>query len=167
MKAGKGGVRVARTMLTGLGLGVLVWSLVADAVAQQPRASHRKDLGRPSPAGKSPAPTYAKDVAAILQAKCQNCHRTHQVGPVRPRDLRAGPKRGRPTSASVTEERSMPPWKPTPGVGPKLKHDQSLTPRRDRCPHRLGRRGCRAGNPKDLPAARPVTPRVGSSARPI
>jgi mono/diheme cytochrome c family protein len=34
----------------------------------------------PAPAG-SPSPTYYKDVAAILQKNCQECHRPGQVAP--------------------------------------------------------------------------------------
>ena len=113
---------------------------------------------------KKPAPTYTKDVAPILQSKCQSCHRRHQVGPFALETYEQARKRSHDIAA-VTEERSMPPWKPTRGVGPKLKHDQSLTRERDRDPRRLGRGGRPAGDPKDLPPP-PSSPRVGSSGRP-
>ena len=102
---------------------------------------------------KTQAPTYAKDVAAILQAKCQNCHRKHQVGPFPLETYEQARKRSHDI-ASVTEERSMPPWKPTPGVGPKLKHDQSLTHAEVDILAAWADAGAPLGDPKDLPTPR-------------
>jgi hypothetical protein len=73
------------------------------------------------------APTFTRDVAPILQAKCQNCHRRGQAGPFALESYEQARKRAADI-ASVVEERSMPPWKPSAGVGPKLKHDRSLSP---------------------------------------
>ena len=78
-----------------------------------------------SKAGES-TPTYTKDVAPILQKKCQNCHRKNQIGPFSLETYEQARKRASDI-ASVVSERLMPPWKPAPGVGPKLKHDQSLS----------------------------------------
>ena len=76
---------------------------------------------------KSAAPTYARDVRPILQKKCQSCHRRDQVGPFALETYEQARKRSFDI-ASVTDDRSMPPWKPKPGFGPRLKHDPSLTP---------------------------------------
>ena len=54
----------------------------------------------------------------------------------------------------MTEERSMPPWKPTRGVGPKLKHDQSLTPAEIEILAAWAAAGAPLGDPKDLPPPR-------------
>jgi hypothetical protein len=77
-------------------------------------------------AGGKEAPTFTKDVAPILQAKCQSCHRRDQVGPFPLETYQQARKRAADIAA-VAEDRVMPPWKPAPGVGPKLKHDRSLT----------------------------------------
>jgi len=82
----------------------------------------------PAPAaGPRPTPTFTKDVAPILQAKCQGCHRKDQVGPFALETYDQARKRATDIAA-VVSDRTMPPWKPARGVGPKLKHDQSLTP---------------------------------------
>ena len=108
------------------------------------------DPGAAPASGKKAAPTYTKDVAPILQAKCQNCHRRHQVGPFALETYEQARKRSRDIAA-VTEERSMPPWKPTAGVGPKLKHDQSLTHAEIAILAAWAEAGAPRGDPKDLP----------------
>ena len=45
----------------------------------------------------------------------------------------------------------MPPWKPTRGVGPKLKHDQSLTRAEIAILAAWAEAGAPRGDPKDLP----------------
>ena len=45
----------------------------------------------------------------------------------------------------------MPPWKPTPGVGPKLKHDQSLTSAELAVLAAWAEGGAPPGDPKDMP----------------
>ena len=99
------------------------------------------------------APTYTKDIAAILQAKCQSCHRRHQVGPFALETYEQARKRAHDIAA-VTEERSMPPWKPTRGFGPKLKHDQSLTAKEITVLAAWAEAGSPLGDPKDLPPPR-------------
>jgi hypothetical protein len=104
----------------------------------------------PAQKPKSTGPSYAKDVAPILQAKCQNCHRRHQIGPFALETYEQARKRAHDI-ALVTSERSMPPWKPTPGIGPKLKHDQSLTPAEVAIIAAWADGGAPLGDPKDLP----------------
>jgi Copper type II ascorbate-dependent monooxygenase, C-terminal domain len=79
------------------------------------------------PTQKAEPPTFTKDVAPILQAKCQSCHRRGQVGPFALETYEQARKRA-DDIAGVVEDHLMPPWKPAPGVGPKLQHDLSLTP---------------------------------------
>src|SRR5205085_9755993 len=123
---GNGGARATPAGIVGLGLVICAWGLVAAAWGQGPTQVKKPAPSAEPAQGKKPAPTYTKDVAPILQAKCQNCHRRHQVGPFALETYEQARKRARDIAA-VTEERSMPPWQPTRGVGPKLKHDQSLT----------------------------------------
>jgi hypothetical protein len=141
MRVGNGGARATRAGIVGLGLAVGSWGGVAAAWGQGPLQA------------KKPAPTYTKDVASILQAKCQNCHRLHQVGPFALETYEQARKRAHDI-AWVTEERSMPPWKPTPGVGPKLKHDQSLTRGEIAILAAWAEAGAPRGDPKDQPPPR-------------
>jgi Copper type II ascorbate-dependent monooxygenase, C-terminal domain len=147
-------------------LGFAAWGLEAAAMSQEPVAKEKKTPAGQGPnsaskttasegpaRGKKPAPTYTKDVAVILQSKCQTCHRRHQVGPFALDTYEQARKRSHDIAA-VTEERSMPPWKPTRGVGPKLKHDQSLTHEEIQVLAAWAEAGAPRGDPKDLPPPR-------------
>jgi len=70
-------------------------------------------------------PTYSGDVARILQKNCQGCHRPGEIGPFALDTYEQARKRAGDI-AEIVGDRRMPPWKPTPGVGLKLKHDRSL-----------------------------------------
>ena len=67
-------------------------------------------MGKEPAPGKEP-PTFTKDVAPILQQKCQNCHRRHHVGPFALETYEQARKRAGDI-ATVAGERLMPPWKP-------------------------------------------------------
>ena len=116
MRAANGREWAWRARLALLVLAVGARGLTADLWAQQASAARRKPPVVATAGTKVPAPTYTKDVAAILQAKCQNCHRRHQVGPFALETYEQARKRAHDIAA-VTEERSMPPWKPTSGRG--------------------------------------------------
>jgi hypothetical protein len=150
MRVGKGGAAAKRAGLAGLGVALCAWGLVAAAPGQGPAQGKKTASGVPLATVKKPAPTYTKDVAAILQSKCQNCHRRHQVGPFALETYEQARKRSRDIAA-VTEERSMPPWKPTAGVGPRLKHDQSLTQAEIGVLTAWAEAGAPRGDPKDMP----------------
>ena len=132
--------------------------------ARTPRSKRGQRSRRRSAKATKPATayTYTKDVAPILQAKCQNCHRRHQVGPFALETYEQARKRSHDIAA-VTEERSMPPWKPTPGRGPQAQARPVVDPRRDRDPRRLGRGGRPARRPQGPAAAAHV--RRGLEAR--
>jgi hypothetical protein len=150
MRFGKGEAGATRAGLAGVGFALCAWGLVAEAPGQG-TAQTKKTASDVSLAKmKRPAPTYTKDVAAILQSKCQNCHRRHQVGPFALETYEQARKRSKDIAA-VTEERSMPPWKPTAGVGPRLKHDQSLTHAEIGILAAWAEAGAPRGDPKDMP----------------
>src|SRR5438045_8750860 len=71
--------------------------------------------------------TFSKDVAPILQAKCQNCH---EPGSIAPMSLRTF-EETRPWAKSIRQRvstRQMPPWHIDRSVGvQKFKNDMSLT----------------------------------------
>ena len=89
---------------------------------------HVKAVGCPipKPAKEALRPTYTRDVAAILQRNCQECHRHGQVGPFPLETYEQARKRARDIS-TVVEGHQMPPWKPDPHFGPKFKNDRSLS----------------------------------------
>ncbi|HWE40721.1 MAG TPA: redoxin domain-containing protein [Isosphaeraceae bacterium] len=80
----------------------------------------------PEPPRAATRPTFAGEVAAILQKNCRDCHRPGQVGPFSLVTYEQARKRA-DDIAAVAESRTMPPWKPMPGVGPKFQHDRSLS----------------------------------------
>ena len=149
-------------LVVGLGLVACAPGLIAAALCQEPAPARKKPVPADAAAAsktarsdapaaaKKASPTYSKDVAPILQSKCQSCHRRHQVGPFA-LDTYEQARRRAHDIASVTEERSMPPWKPTRGVGPKLKHDQSLTRQEIKILASWAEAGAPPGDPKDLP----------------
>jgi hypothetical protein len=112
-------------------------------------------LLRPAQGGDEPAlpraaPTFSRDVAPILQKKCQNCHRRGHVGPFALETYEQAQKRAHDIAAVATD-RVMPPWKPAPGVGPKLKHDQSLGAAEIAVLQAWAEAGCPPGETKDMP----------------
>jgi mono/diheme cytochrome c family protein len=109
-------------------------------------------IGCPLPnwPAESKAVTYSHDVARIFQAHCQECHRPGQVGPFSLMSYRDAAKRAHDI-ASVVEERRMPPWKPAPGLGPKFKHDRSLSDVEIASVIAWSEAGAPEGNAADLP----------------
>src|SRR5262245_13605153 len=74
----------------------------------------------------SPAVTFTKDVAPILQRACQNCHRPGQMAPMSLLSYQDA----RPWARSIKQrvvEGAMPPWGIDPHVGiQRFKNDPSL-----------------------------------------
>jgi hypothetical protein len=103
------------------------------------------------PTGGDGPPTFTKDVAPILQQRCQSCHRRDQIGPFVLETYEQARKRATDI-AVVAEDQSMPPWKPTAGVGPKLKHDRSLTAREIAVLTAWAEAGAPRGEPEHMPS---------------
>jgi peroxiredoxin len=97
------------------------------------------------------AVTYAKDVAPILQKRCQECHRPGEVGPMSLLTYGAA-KNWSKTIREVVSEQRMPPWHADPAHG-KFKNDRSLSQEeRDTILEWIDR-GCAKGDDKGLPPA--------------
>ncbi len=99
------------------------------------------------------APTYAKDVAAILQKNCQDCHRPGQVAPFSLLTYDQARKRGADIG-HVTAEKAMPPWPASttyggPFLDQRVLSDADLKTLKD-----WVEAGCPEGDPKDAPAPR-------------
>lgn len=102
------------------------------------------------PVGQASPPTFTKDVSRLLQKHCQQCHRKGEVAPFPLMTYEHARKRASDI-AYVVAERSMPPWKPEPGVGPKLKHDRSLPPEDRAVFEAWAEAGAPRGDDKDMP----------------
>jgi mono/diheme cytochrome c family protein len=100
--------------------------------------------------------TFAKDVAPIFQAKCQECHQPNSIAPmslITFQDVR-------PWARSIKERvasRQMPPWHIDRSVGvQKFKNDMSLSDDQVDTIVRWVDGGAPQGDPKDLPAPKPL-----------
>ena len=95
------------------------------------------------------APTFNKDVAPILYARCAQCHRPGEVAPFPLLTYQDAAKRAA-LIASVTASRFMPPWKPEPGYG-RFQHERRLTDAEIATLAEWAKSGAAEGNPKDKP----------------
>ena len=100
--------------------------------------------------------TFAKDIAPILQAKCQDCHQPNSIAPM----SLISYEETRPWARSIKSRvaaRQMPPWHIDRSVGvQKFKNDMSLTDEQVDTIVRWVDAGAPQGNPKDMPAPRPL-----------
>ncbi len=115
-------------------------------------------MAAPGLAAENPAKpvTFSKDVAPILQQKCQECHQPGSIAPmslITYQDVR-------PWARSIklrVATRQMPPWHIDPGVGvQKFKNDMSLTDAQVDTIVRWVDGGALRGDPKDLPPPVPL-----------
>src|SRR5579862_1776226 len=116
MTPAKSPVALATTLAFGVFLTLSASLYAADAAATS---------ASPAPAAK--AVTFAKDVAPILQARCQECH---HKGAMAPMSL-VSYEETRPWAKAIKQRvvtRQMPPWHIDKTVGvQKFKNDISLT----------------------------------------
>ena len=99
-------------------------------------------------------PTFAKDIAPILQAKCQDCHRKGTAAPM----SLVTYQEVRPWAKAIRERvvtRNMPPWHIDKTVGiQSFQNDRSLTDGQINTIVRWVDTGAPLGDPKDLPPPR-------------
>src|SRR6476660_500221 len=104
--------------------------------------------------------TFSKDVAPILQAKCQACH---EPGSIAPMSLRTY-QETRPWAKSIKDrvaQRQMPPWHIDRSVGiQKFKTDISLTDEQLDTIVAWVEQGALEDNPADMPALKPVNDKL-------
>lgn len=100
----------------------------------------------------SAAVTFAKEVAPIMQAHCQECHRPGEGAPMSLLSY----EEARPWAKSIkkaVETRAMPPWHADPTIG-KWKNDRSLSQSEIETLVGWVDAGAPLGNPADLPPPR-------------
>jgi hypothetical protein len=99
--------------------------------------------------------TFSKDIAPILQARCQECHRKGSMAPMSLMTY----EETRPWAKSIRQRvitRQMPPWHIDRTVGvQQFKNDMSLSDDQIKMIVRWVDAGAPAGDPKDMPAPRP------------
>ena len=102
----------------------------------------------------TPPPTFSKDVAPILQEKCQSCHREGQMAPM----SLVTYEQTRPWAKAIKTRvvaRQMPPWHIDKTVGiQQFENDMSLTDDQISVIARWVDAGAPQGNPKDMPTAK-------------
>ena len=100
--------------------------------------------------------TFSRDVAPILQAKCQECHQPNSIAPMSLITYADA----RPWARSIRERvsmRQMPPWHIDRNVGVRaFKNDMSLTDAQVDTIVRWVDGGAPQGNPRDLPRPKPL-----------
>ncbi len=104
--------------------------------------------------------TYARDIAPIVQQRCENCHRPGQVAPFSLTNYEEA-KSHAEMILEVTGQRIMPPWIPGPEtehrfVGQRWLSDGELKLLAD-----WVKAGCSLGDVADLPPPA-LSQRVGS-----
>jgi hypothetical protein len=115
-------------------------------------------LGVATRAADAPAKqvTFSKDVAPILQAKCQECHQPNSIAPMSLITYQDA----RPWARSIKERvstRQMPPWHIDRSVGVQhFKNDMSLTDDQISTIVNWVDGGAVQGDPKDMPPPKPL-----------
>jgi peroxiredoxin len=108
--------------------------------------------------GRAPRPkaaaklSYTKDVAPIIQNRCQECHRPGQIGPM-PLLTYDDVSSWSEMIREVVREKRMPPWHAAPGHL-KFKNDRGLSAEDRTTLLSWIDQGCPKGDERDLPAAR-------------
>lgn len=128
----------------------------ATVVRAQPQAPAAPVAPRPAPQPSSRAnvPTFARDVAPILQAKCQPCHRSGYSAPMALEDYDQIRPWARAIRARVVD-RQMPPWHIDRSVGVQaFKNDRSLTDAEIATISQWAAGGAPRGDLNDLPPPR-------------
>lgn len=98
--------------------------------------------------------TYYRDVLPILQNHCQGCHRPGEVGPFPLMTYRQA-SRWAADIKEYTQDRKMPPWKPT--AGPAFHGERKLTDKEIATLAEWADSGAPEGDPKDAPPLKQFT----------
>lgn len=96
------------------------------------------------------APTFTRDIAPILQARCEACHRPGQVGPFSLQSYEDVKGRAK-MIASVLEEGIMPPWNADARFDGVFANERKIRPAEKELVLRWIAEGMPRGNPADAP----------------
>jgi peroxiredoxin len=109
-------------------------------------------LGRTALPTLRPTVAYSKDVARIVDAKCQGCHRPNQIGPM-PLMTADDATAWAPMIKRVVTSGRMPPWHADPQFG-HFANDRRLSDAEKQMLIAWIDQGCPPGDPKDAPPAK-------------
>jgi mono/diheme cytochrome c family protein len=127
-----------------------MWPMVAGTIAFVALLSVRSQAVGESQQPAAP-PTFTKDIAPILQQKCQVCHQPNSIAPMALLTYEDARKYARRIKTKVSE-RLMPPWHIDKTVGiQEFKNDRSLSDKEIATIVRWVDEGTPAGDPKDMP----------------
>lgn len=108
----------------------------------------------PASAQQAAAPTFSRDVAPIIQSKCQECHQPNSIAPMSLISF----AEARPWARSIKQRvasRQMPPWHIDQSVGvQKFKNDMSLSQKEIDTIIAWVDAGSPQGDLKDMPPAK-------------
>src|SRR5580704_12781915 len=99
--------------------------------------------------------TFTRDVAPILQAKCQQCHRPQDVAPFALMTYDDAVTYARDIKSSLTLK-TMPPWKPVPGFN-EFQDSYAITDDERNTVLAWIDAGTPMGDPADMPPPLPVS----------
>ncbi|MSO50402.1 MAG: hypothetical protein EXQ49_10975 [Acidobacteria bacterium] len=106
---------------------------------------------RPAPAAKAAAITFTRDVAPVLQQKCQVCHQPDSIGPM-PLITYENARDFAHEIKDKVSQRLMPPWHIDRAIGIKdFKNDRSLSAEQIATIVGWVDAGTPMGDPKDMP----------------
>jgi len=105
-----------------------------------------------APAVPASGPTFAKDVAPIMFAKCANCHRPGEVAPMSLLSYSDARPWAKAIKAKVMA-REMPPWGANPHLTLPMRNDVSLSDQEIQVMAAWADAGAPRGNDADLPPA--------------
>jgi mono/diheme cytochrome c family protein len=138
-----GGMSVGMQRWRGVQAGLVTFGALVACAAPAPAADTPKQV------------TFSKDVAPILQTKCQACHQPNSIAPMSLMTY----QEARPWARSIRENvstRRMPPWHIDKSVGvQQFKNDMSLTDEQIATIVTWVDAGAPQGDPKDLPPSVP------------
>jgi peroxiredoxin len=122
---------------------------IRPAAPEVARAYEQDEQAHPVQVGKV---TYSAEVAALLQKKCQSCHRPGQVAPFSLLSYDDARKHAAMIH-EVLEDRRMPPWHADPRYG-QFANDRTLSTGERATLLAWVEQGTPLGNPSEIPPAR-------------
>ena len=128
----------------------------AASANKRPVVGQTKPVGCVLPSDRTNTPeekvTYARDIAPILQQRCETCHRPDQVAPFSLTNYEEA-KSYAEMIVEVTQQRIMPPWIPGPETAHRFIGQRRLSDRELDLLADWVKSGCTFGDEADLPPA--------------
>jgi hypothetical protein len=129
-------------------------AIAAVAAGRKPERSQTQPVGCVLPPERTDRAnarvTYARDIAPILQQRCETCHRPGQVAPFSLSNFEDAQAHAE-MIVEVTGRRLMPPWIPGPGTAHRFVGQRWLSDRELELLAQWVKEGCALGDKADMP----------------